>query len=36
VIASGYQSGVMPANFGKTLSPKEIDALVAFVTGKEQ
>ena len=36
VIASGYQPGVMPGNFGDTLSPQEIDALVAFVTGKEQ
>jgi len=36
VIAPGYQPGVMPPNFGQTLSPKEIDALVAFVTGKEQ
>ena len=36
VIASGYQPGVMPGNFGDTLSAKEIDALVAFITGKEQ
>jgi cytochrome c oxidase subunit II len=36
VIASGYQPGVMPGNFGETLSAKEIDALVAFITGKEQ
>ena len=33
VIAPGYQDGVMPANFGETLSPEEIDALVAYLTG---
>ena len=27
-----YKAGVMPANFGKTLSPSQIDALVAFLS----
>lgn len=35
VIVSGYQPGVMPATFGKTLSPEELDGLVAFLSGKE-
>ena len=35
VIVSGYQSGVMPTTFGKTLSPEELDGLVAFLSGKE-
>ncbi len=35
VIVSGYQPGVMPTTFGKTLSPEELDGLVAFLSGKE-
>jgi len=35
VVVSGFQSGVMPTTFGKTLSPEELDALVAFLSGKE-
>jgi cytochrome c oxidase subunit 2 len=35
VIASGYQPGVMPTTFGKTLSPEELSGLVAFLSGKE-
>jgi cytochrome c oxidase subunit 2 len=35
VIVSGYQPGVMPTTFGQTLSSKEIDGLVAFLSGKE-
>ena len=35
VIVSGYQPGVMPPTFGKTLSPEELDGLVAFLSGKE-
>ena len=31
-IASGYQAKIMPANFGQTLTPKQIDDLVAFLT----
>ena len=31
-IPSGYQAGVMPANFGKTLKPNEIQALVNFLS----
>jgi mono/diheme cytochrome c family protein len=31
-IASGYQPNIMPANFGQTLTPKQIDDLVAFLT----
>ncbi len=33
VIAPGYQDGVMPPSFGKTLSEEEIAALVAYLTG---
>ena len=33
-IAPGFPKGVMPATFGKTLSPAKIDALVAFIAGK--
>ena len=36
VITPGYQDGVMPANYGETLSPAEIDALVAYVTGAKK
>jgi cytochrome c oxidase subunit 2 len=35
-ITAGYQDGVMPANYGETLSPKELDALVAYVTGAKK
>ncbi len=35
VIVSGYQPGVMPTTFGKTLSPEELSGLVAFLSGKE-
>jgi cytochrome c oxidase subunit 2 len=35
VIANGYQPGVMPPTFGDTLSPEELDALVAYLSGKE-
>ena len=35
VIVKGYQPGVMPPNFGETLSPEELDALVAYLSGKE-
>ena len=31
-IASGYQPNIMPGNFGQTLTPKQIDDLVAFLT----
>jgi len=34
VIVSGYQAGVMPTTFGQTLSPEELDGLVAFLSGK--
>jgi mono/diheme cytochrome c family protein len=30
-IPSGYHAGVMPSNFAQTLSPTQIDALVAFL-----
>lgn len=33
-ITAGYQGGVMPGTFAKTLSPEEIDALVQYLTGK--
>lgn len=33
VIAPGYQDGVMPPSYGETLSPAEIDSLVAYLTG---
>jgi len=35
VIVTGYQPGVMPTTFGKTLSPAELSGLVAFLSGKE-
>ena len=31
-IASGYQPNIMPANFEQTLTPEQIDDLVAFLT----
>jgi hypothetical protein len=30
-IAKGYSKGIMPTNFGSTLSSKQIDDLVAFI-----
>jgi cytochrome c oxidase subunit 2 len=30
-IAPGYQPGVMPSNFGDTLSPEQVDALVKYL-----
>ena len=30
-IAKGYPANVMPANFGETLSPKEIEDLVEYL-----
>jgi cytochrome c oxidase subunit 2 len=33
IVASGYAPGVMPGTFAQTLSAKQIDALVAYVTG---
>jgi cytochrome c oxidase subunit 2 len=36
VIATGYSKGVMPGDFGKSLSPKEIDALVTYLTAGKQ
>ncbi len=35
-ISGGFQDGVMPKTFGKSLTPDEIDALVAFVSGKKE
>jgi cytochrome c oxidase subunit 2 len=32
VIASGYQPDIMPSNFGDTLSPQQIDALVQYLS----
>jgi cytochrome c oxidase subunit 2 len=31
-IASGYQPNIMPQNFGQTLTPTQINDLVAFLT----
>ena len=31
-IASGYQPNIMPGNFGQTLTPKQIDDLVSFLS----
>ena len=36
VIANGYAKDVMPGDFGKSLSPKEIDALVTYLTAGTQ
>jgi mono/diheme cytochrome c family protein len=33
-VASGYQPNIMPANFGQTLTPKQVDDLVAFLSPK--
>jgi len=35
VIAPDYQPGVMPKDFAESLSPEELDALVAYVSGEE-
>jgi cytochrome c oxidase subunit 2 len=35
VVVAGYQPGVMPTTFAQTLSPEELDGLVAFLSGKE-
>jgi cytochrome c oxidase subunit 2 len=32
VIAPGYQAGIMPKNYGDTLSPDELDALVTYLS----
>ena len=32
VIAPGYQPGVMPPNFGDTLSAEQVDALVKYLS----
>ena len=32
VIASGYQPNIMPQNFGQTLTPTQVNDLVAFLT----
>ena len=34
-VAEGYQPGVMPATFGETLSPEQLDALVTYLAGGE-
>ncbi len=34
VIAPDYQPGVMPKDFAQSLSPEELDALVAYVSGE--
>ena len=36
VIANGYAKGVMPSDFGKSLSAKEIDALVTYLAAGKQ
>ena len=33
VVAPGYQDGVMPPSYGETLTPAQIDSLVAYLTG---
>ena len=35
VITPDYQPGVMPKDFAESLSPEELDALVAFLSGEE-
>ena len=34
VITPDYQPGVMPKDFAQTLTPEELDALVAYVSGE--
>ena len=31
-IAKGYAKGIMPPNYGSTLSPSDVDALVKFLS----
>ena len=31
VIAPGFQDGIMPPNFGDTLQPEQVDALVEYL-----
>ncbi len=33
VLAEGYQEGVMPKDFAESLSPEQLDALVAYLSG---
>ena len=33
-VVEGYQPGVMPGNYGETLEPAQLDALVAYLTGE--
>ena len=33
-IAPGYSKGIMPGTFGSTLTPTQVDDLVAFLTSK--
>jgi cytochrome c oxidase subunit 2 len=35
-VPSGYQDGVMPTNFGTTLSATDIDDLVAFISASQK
>ena len=35
VIAPDYQPGVMPKDFGESLTPDELDALVGYLSGEE-
>jgi cytochrome c oxidase subunit 2 len=35
VIAPDYQPGVMPKDFGQSLTPAELDALVAYLSGED-
>jgi cytochrome c oxidase subunit II len=32
IVADGYQSGIMPGNFGQTLPPAQLDALVKYLS----
>lgn len=34
VVVTGYPDGVMPATFGSSLTPQQLDALVAYLLGK--
>ena len=34
-VANGYSAGIMPKNYGETLTPKEIDDLVNLLTRVE-
>ena len=36
VVAAGYQAGVMPQNYGQTLSQEQIDALVKYLTESKE